>query len=264
MSFKIATAQYPLTVHDSFSDWQRYVATWVKEAVDNGASLLVFPEYGSLELISIMSSENQQSPQNQIQNLAKFHDEFLKTYQNLTQQYKCTILAPSIPVVNEEGDLINRAYLIGPSGGYAHQEKQHLTRFENEQWGVAQGEEHLQVFETPFADIGVNICLDVEFPQAANVLAHNGVKLLLAPSCTDSLAGVHRVHIGARARALENQCYVVVSQTVGQVPWSQTAQKNTGYAAVYGPPDMGFPEDGIVAKGEFNEPGWLYADIDLN
>lgn len=77
------------------------------------------------------------------------------------------------------------------------------------------------------------------------------------------MRGLHRVHVGARARALENQCYVVVSQTIGDAPWSLCVDKNQGIAAVFGPPDLGFPEDGIVAQGELNKPSWVYADIDL-
>lgn len=263
MSFKVAAAQYPLMAHESFEDWQRYVGTWVKEAVDNQATLLVFPEYGSMELVSLMSSETQKDLKAQVQEMDLLHAAFLETYRELAKKYKCTILCPSLPLKNEEGQIVNRAYLVGPSGGYAHQEKQHMTRFEDEQWGVMSGEEHLQIFETPFADIGVAICFDVEFPEAANIMAKNGVKLLLAPSCTEGKAGANRVHIGARARALENQYYVVVSQTVGEADWCEAVDKNTGYAAVYAPPDVGFPDDGIVAQGQLNEPGWLYADIDL-
>lgn len=263
MSFKVAAAQYPITAHDSFEDWQRYVGTWVKEATDNGATLLVFPEFGAMELVSIMAPEIQRDLKLQVQEMDQLHEVFLQTYRDLAQKYKCTVLCPSLPIKNEQRQIVNRAYLVGPSGGFAYQEKHHMTRFEEEQWGVESGDEHLQVFETPFADIGVNICFDVEFPEAANALAKNGVKVLLAPSCTEGVAGATRVHIGARARALENQYYVIVSQTVGQVDWCEAVDKNTGYAAVYGPPDVGFPEDGIIARGNLNEPGWLYAEIDL-
>jgi predicted amidohydrolase len=38
---------------------------------------------------------------------------------------------------------------------------------------------------------------------------------------------------------------------------------NYGAAGVYGPPDLGFPEDGVVAIGKLNEPQWVIADLDL-
>ena len=67
---------------------------------------------------------------------------------------------------------------------------------------------------------GIAICYDIEFPLIAHAMARAGAELILAPSCTDTIAGANRVHVGARARALENQVYVAVAPTVGQAPWS--------------------------------------------
>jgi hypothetical protein len=39
---------------------------------------------------------------------------------------------------------------------------------------------------------------------------------------------------------------------------------NVGAAGIYGPPDLGFPEDGVVALGPLNQPGWIYGEIDLD
>lgn len=138
-----------------------------------------------------------------------------------------------------------------------------MTRFEDEEWGVASGDSKLTVFETEFGKVGVSICFDVEFPQFAKELCAKGVKILLAPSCTETMKGLHRVHVGARARALENQCYVVVSQTIGEALWSLAVDKNQGIAAVFAPPDLGFPDDGILIQGELNKSSWVYAELDL-
>jgi predicted amidohydrolase len=89
-----------------------------------------------------------------------------------------------------------------------------------------------------------------------------GAWLILAPSCTDTQWGFNRVRLAARARALENQCYVAVAPTVGSAPWVATLDENRGYAAVFGPVDRGFPEDGVLAQGTPDEPGWIYADLD--
>ena len=94
-------------------------------------------------------------------------------------------------------------------------------------------------------------------------MAMAGADLVLAPSCTDTMAGANRVHVGARARALENQIYVAVAPTVGEAPWSPAVDVNVGWAALYATPDRGFPEDGILAKGELNAPGWIFADLDF-
>lgn len=90
-----------------------------------------------------------------------------------------------------------------------------------------------------------------------------GANLILVPSCTDTVAGFHRVKIGCQARALENQCYVVQAALVGDAPWSPAVDVNIGAAGIYTPVDYGFPDNGILASGEFNKSQWVFADIDL-
>jgi predicted amidohydrolase len=55
----------------------------------------------------------------------------------------------------------------------------------------------------------------------------------------------------------------VQSPTVGEALWSPAVDVNVGAAGVFGPPDLGFPADGVVAMGEMNQTAWLYADLDL-
>jgi len=136
-----------------------------------------------------------------------------------------------------------------------------MTRFEREQWFITGGDAQ-PVIDTPLGRIGVAICYDSEFPMIARRLVEAGAEIICVPSCTDALAGYYRVRIGCQARALENQCYVVQAPTVGTAPWSIAVDENVGAAAVYGPPDRGFPADGIVAIGELNHAQWVYADID--
>ena len=137
-----------------------------------------------------------------------------------------------------------------------------MTRFEDEQWGISPGS-RLRLFDTAIGRLGITICYDVEFPLLARVLAEAGADLILAPSCTDTLAGYYRVRIGAQARALENQCHVVQAVTVGAAEWSEAVDVNVGAAALYGPVDVGFPDDGIVSMGELNRPGWVHGTARL-
>jgi predicted amidohydrolase len=136
-----------------------------------------------------------------------------------------------------------------------------MTRFEREIWGVSGGEE-LCVFDTSLGRIGIAICFDSEFPLISRAMTEAGAEIILVPSATDSIAGYWRVRIGAQARALENQCYVVHSPTVGDAPWCPSLDENRGAAGVYGPPDLEFPETGVVALGVLDQPQWLFADID--
>jgi predicted amidohydrolase len=123
--------------------------------------------------------------------------------------------------------------------------------------------EGLNVFETSLGKIGIAICYDAEFPLLVRALAEAGAELILVPSCTDAMPGYHRVRIACAARALENQCFVIQSPTVGAADWSPAVDANAGAANVFGPPDRNFPEDGLVATGALNRSGFVYADIDL-
>lgn len=258
---KIALAQYSLKKHNSFEAFKQNAEKWVKEAADNGARLLVFPEYGSIELVSLLSKETQKNLALQLQEIQQFKDDFLKCYQELANKFYVHILAPSFPI-KSGATYINRAFVIHPDLDHVFQDKQMMTRFEDEEWKVSSPrEKKLQIFEVDGVKVGVSICFDVEFPDFARELALAGVELLLAPSCTETRAGMNRVHVGARARALENQFYVAVSQTVGEVDYSEAIDKNTGMAAIYSTCDKGFPDDGVISIGEVNAEKWIYGDI---
>ena len=180
----------------------------------------------------------------------------------LAARHGVHILAASGP--HFEGQRpVNRAVLYGPQGRIGHQDKQIMTRFEREDWNVI-GAPGLRVFDTAVGRLGVLICYDAEFPLLGRVLAEAGVQIILVPSCTDTVAGYNRVRIGAMARALESQCVVVQSPTVGNVDWSPAIDENRGAAGVYAPADGFWPESGVIAEGGMDAPGWVKAEVDLD
>lgn len=264
---KIATAAYPL---DLLPDWTAYAEkqiNWVREAATQGADLLVFPEYARMELAGLAGEKTAGHLEHSLLAASDLAEKADQLMADLAQGYGVHILCPSGPVFDEDFDRpVNRAWLLGPDEGanfIAYQDKQIMTRFERETWDISPGEP-LQAIDTPFGKIGILICYDSEFPLLGRALIEQGVDILLVPSCTDSLAGYNRVRIGAMARALEGQCVVVHSPTVGSAPWSPATDENVGAAAIYGPPDLGFPPTGIIAEGALNEPGWVLADIDIS
>jgi predicted amidohydrolase len=135
------------------------------------------------------------------------------------------------------------------------------TRFEAERWSLAPGRPP-QVFDTPWGRLGIAICYDAEFPKLVRAQVEAGAWLVLVPACTDTRHGAERVRIGARARAMENQCFVAVAPTVGACAGSAALDDNHGRAGIYGPVDHGFPEDGILAESRLDAPGLILADLD--
>lgn len=259
---KVASAQYPITYHRSFAHWKSHVRMWVRMAIENNANLLLFPEYGAMELVSIFSGDIQRDLHRQVRDLDEIKDDFCRVFQDLATEYSAIIIAPSIPVLHHNLP-VNRAFVCSPTGVVAYQDKFFMTRFEGEEWQVTGGEKILTLFDTHWGKFGIQICYDVEFPVGSALLAEAGAHLVLAPSCTETLRGATRVHVGARARALENQLYTVVSQTVGNATWSPAVDINYGFAAAYCPPDLNLPEDGIVFSGVPQNEGWLYFEPDF-
>ncbi|WP_167626606.1 carbon-nitrogen hydrolase family protein [Paracoccus luteus] len=257
---RIAAAAYPF---DWFDDWDAYAAkveTWVAQAAD--CDLLVFPEYGAMELASLGGRAVAGDLQASLREVAHHAPARDALHAGLAARHGCHILAASGPAFS--GALpVNRAVLFGPQGRIGHQDKQIMTRFEREAWDVAPGD-RLRLFDTPVGRLGIVICYDSEFPLLARALAEAGAEILLVPSCTDTVAGFNRVRIGAMARALENQCVVVHAPTVGRCDWNPAIDENRGRAAIYAPPDGLWPDSGVVAEGGMDSAGWVKATVDLD
>lgn len=262
--FTVASAQHGIGRPGSFEEYAQRIAAKTKEAAEGGASLLMFPEYGAMELASIFGETVEADLQGQITALDGLAPKVDTLHLELAAKHGLHILAASLPVRVPGRELpVNRARLFAPNGRYGHQDKIIMTRFEREEWAIGGGD-GLAVFETDLGCMGIAICYDCEFPLLVRTMMEAGAELILIPSCTDTLRGHGRVRVGAMARALENQCYAIVSPTVGKAPWSPSVDINRGTAGVYGPPDIGFPETGIVAEGRFDEDMLLFAEIDLD
>ncbi len=258
---KIATAAYPV---DFLRDWDHYAAKltdWVSRAATQGADLLVFPEYGALEIACLEGRVAAYDLTGCIDAVAKHLGAVDALHSELASRFAVHILAASAPVRDTSiaKGPVNRARFFTPTGAMAIQDKQIMTRFEREVWGIAPGGP-LQLFDTSLGKIGILICYDSEFPLFGQAL--RDADLILVPSVTEALSGHTRVRIGARARALEMQCVTVMSSVVGEADWSQVIDVSTGRGGIFGPPDTGFPADGILASGAMNAPGWTVATLD--
>lgn len=258
---KIGAAQYSLCSHQSWDEYSRKMDEWILAGVSAGAQLLVFPEYASLELVSLIPLFDNLNLKEQLLYVQEFAESYLELHRFLAQKYNVHILTGSFPLL-VGGKYVNTTWFVYADGRTVPQEKNIMTRFEKD-WGISSGKS-LRVIDCELATIGVAICYDSEFPLLVRELSEAGAEIILVPSCTDSLAGYWRVRIACQARALENQCYVVQSPTIGKADWCKAIDENIGAAGIFAPPDVGFPDDGIVALGELNMPGWVYADIDLD
>ncbi|MGE3874787.1 MAG: carbon-nitrogen hydrolase family protein [Parvibaculaceae bacterium] len=258
----IAAAQYPFDALASAEAYEAKLERWVKEAVGQGAELLVFPEYGAMELAALDGPEAGRDLERSIDAVSRRLPEIDKMHARLARQHGVAIVAASAPERQADGTTLNVARIFGPSGAVGRYAKLMMTPWERDPWKIAAGNE-LLVFDIGQAKVGLLICYDIEFPLLSRALAEAGADVILAPSTTETEHGYWRVRIGAMARALENQVYTVHSPTVGPAPFCTAVENNCGAAGIFAPSDKGFPAGGVVALGEMNKPQWVTARLDL-
>lgn len=260
-TIRVAAAQYPFGQPATFAAWAANLAAWVERGAATGAQLLLFPEYGAIELAATGGEKVAGDLQATLAAVAASAPAMEATIVALARRHNVHILAGSGPSRRADGRFTNAARLITPAGRIGIQEKMIMTPFEVS-WGVVPGDA-LKVFDTKLGRIGIAICYDCEFPLLVRAQAEVGAEVILIPSCTERLAGFHRVRAGAVARALESQIATVTSPTIGDASWSPAVDHNTGAAGIFTPPEAQIAETGVLAEGRINEPGWIAATIDL-
>jgi len=255
---KLALAQFSVAAPKSVADFFARLAATAHEAKSAGADILLLPEYASMVLAGVFIKSPDIAAE--LEAVVAHADALIAAMQDIAKGEKIFILGGTVPM-RSGAKIYNRAPFISSTGALVFQDKQSMTRFEAEKWGITGGAGP-KIFETPFGKIGISICYDSEFPLHVRAQATAGADIILIPSCTDSIAGFNRVRLSARARAVENQFFTATSPLVGLAPWSGAIDENHGYAAVFGPPDHGFPESGVLVRGELDAPGLVFADID--
>lgn len=259
-TLKIALIQYGLTpIHSSEHYWE-HLAQKIKEAAYEGAQLVVFPEYVTAHLLSLV-------PAMDYEEACSYLDSFTAAYQDFFSYYSREmnlVLAGGSHICQEADGYVNKAFLFFPDGRVETQNKLHLTPEEKYRW-LLTGGESLNMIDTKWGKLVILTCYDIEFPEIARIAAARGAELILCPSYTDSASGYHRVRHCCQARAIENQLFVALSGIVGSLSVGRQ-QIDEGYcqAGVFAPCDVPFPVDGIVNVGTLNDSMTVYTTIDFS
>lgn len=256
MSVRVAALAWQVRRTEGAAGWAERLEAEVAAAARQGTRLLLMPEYAPLECCAGAHADVAA----ELRHAVALAPDLLARARTVARRHGVWLVPGTLPFVTED-KIVNRAPLLAPDGSVAFQDKHVMTRFEAEDWGIQAGAPP-SVFDTEFGRIGIAVCFDAEFPSLVRAQVEAGAWLILVPGCTDTLAGCNRVALAAAARAMENQCFVAVAPTVGNAPWCGTLDTNRGYAAVFGPVDRGFPDDGVLARGALDAPGWIVCDLD--
>lgn len=259
MKVRIAAVQYLLRRVDDWDCFENHVRLILKAAAEYKPNFVVLPEIFTSQLMSFMDADTDLKVA--VRRLHEFTPCYQELMAEMARKYNYYLIAGSHP--NLRDDLLyNTAFMFSPKGDMFMQDKIHLTRWEREKWDTTAGNK-LHLFHTDFGAISILICYDIEFPELARQVCEAGADILFVPSSTDDRQGFWRVRYCAHARAIENQVYVAMTSTVGNLP-VEGLSMHYGQASILTPSDFGFSRDGIAAEGVVNMEQVVIADVDLD
>jgi len=219
----------------------------------------LFPEFFNAPLMAV---NNHMSTPDAIRELAKHTQAIAQKFSEFSISYNINIITGSMPEMID-GRLYNVGYLCRRDGSMERYEKLHVTPDEAKVWGM-QGGNQLKAFDTDCGKIGVLVCYDSEFPELSRLLADEGMDILFVPFLTDTQNGYSRVRHCAQARAIENECYVAIAGSVGNLPNVQNMDIQFAQSMVFTPCDFSFPTNGVKAEATPNTEMILIADVDIS
>ena len=259
-SVRVATCQLQARAVADYDEFLRNVEYFVDVAADYRSDFIVFPELFTLQLLSC--EESKLSPMEAIEKLSTYTPKIRRALGEMAMRLNINIIGGSHPTKTGDGDIHNVAFVCLRDGSVHEQEKIHPTPNERYWWNIGGGES-IDAIPTDCGPIGVLICYDVEFPELARRLADQGARILFTPFCTDSRQGYLRVRYCCQARAIENQCFVVMSGNVGNLPNVDNMDIQYAKSCILTPCDFPFARDGIAAEATENVETLTISDINL-
>ena len=201
----------------------------IADAVAQGAGLVALPEYFPImgmsdsDKVALREVDGNGPIQAFLADAARRHGVWL--------------VAGSLPlVVQDQGKVLNSCLVYDPTGlRVARYDKIHLFGFQkgaecyNESATIEAGTEPV-AFETPFGRIGLSICYDLRFPELYRALG--ACDLHIVPAAFTETTGRAHWEILLRARAIENQCYVLA---IGQGGRHENGRETHGNSLLIDP-----------------------------
>lgn len=255
---RICAVQYQMRMIENFEAFARQTEYFVDVASDYRSDFVVFPEIFTAQLLSFLPPLR---PALAMRRLSEFTPQFLDLFTKLAVQYNVNIIGGSHFAVEGEG-LYNISYLFRRDGTIGKQYKLHITPNEQRWWGVQPGNK-VEVFDTDKGKIAIQICYDIEFPEASRIAVQQGAQILFVPFCTDERYAYLRVRYCAQARCIENHVFVVIAGSVGNLPSVENLDIQYAQSAIFTPSDIPFARDAIQSESTANIETVIVDDVDL-
>ena len=256
---RLGLIQWQMRPYKELADLLNQAEYFIDAVSGYRSDFALFPEFFNAPL---MADNNHLTEPEAIRELAKHTSAIVQRFSELAISYNINIISGSMPEIQDDR-LYNVGYLCKRDGSVDRFEKLHVTPDEVKVWGM-QGGSQLKAFDTDCGKIGILICYDIEFPELSRLLADEGVDILFVPFLTDTQNGYSRVRNCAQARAIENECYVAIAGSVGNLPKVHNMDIQFAQSMVFTPCDFAFPVNGIKAEATPNTEMILIADVDID
>lgn len=256
---RIGLVQWGMRPFNNLDSLCEQIEFFVDTVAGYHSDFILFPE---LFMAPLMADFNHQTEAEAIRSLANFTEPLRDRFIDYAIAYNVNIITGSMPFI-KGGQLYNVGYLCRRDGSIERYTKIHVTPNEVNSWGIVGGS-RLRVYDTDAGKIGILVCYDVEFPELARLLALEGMEILFVPFLTDTQNAFTRVKACAQARAIENECFVVIAGGVGNLPKVHNMDIQYAQSAVFTPADFSFPTNGVKAEATPNSETVLIVDVELD
>ncbi len=253
-----------------------------REAVEEGARLVAFPEYNNLPLLGLLpgfdkmeeayrKKENDSKPKKDDKSeeeiglaevfyyMSPAVQPLVETlFSRLAAAYNIYIMAGSYGLA-DNSRVINRSFLFGPDGLLiGSQGKVHLTLMEAE-WNLKR-DSAFSVYDTPLGRLALPVCMDATYYETFRILEQKGADIVLLPIADIEKYNYWLALRGIWPRVQESQLYGIKSALVGRI----AGLSLTGRAGIYAPLEITPRQDGVLAEVEsYNRESMAIADLDL-
>lgn len=255
---RLGAVQWQMREFTSVEEVLKQVEYFVDALSDYKSDFALFPEFFNAPLMGLTDQMDQTQA---IRFLAGFTERFRNEMSEMAVSYNINIITGSMPLL-ENDRVYNVAYLCHRDGRVEMQRKIHITPHERRDW-VIEGGNDFQVFETDAGRVAIMICYDIEFPELGRIAAEQGVDIIFVPYWTDTKNAYLRVRYCAHARAIENECYVAITGSVGNLPKVENLDVQYAQSSVFSPSDFAFPHDAVMAETTANTEMIMFSDLDL-
>ena len=277
---RVATVQMKLELvkENPARTYAETIYRLTKEAVDQGAQLVVFPEYSGIPLVGLipgledLAAQGLDSAVKEVSgDGAKVADIFRilspavrriyeTTFSTLARSFRVYIISGSTYLEDDDGKMRNIGYFFDPDGNIiAKQRKLHLVSLE-EEWGFEPGS-HLEILDTPLGRIAFPICMDATYFETFRIAQLKGVDIVAIPAGNNEEYLLWRTMRGIWPRVQESQVLGISAAAVGHF----VGIVFTGRSGLLGPLELTPSGDGYFAQADtFDEEEVVVGDLNLD